>query len=330
MVVACTQAFFFFCQNNLSFIALMYLSNSAFQLLLNCRIVMVAISTILVLGKPINAVEWVAVVLLTTGAVQYNLSGCDQPGALRVNIVGVLVMLLIAACAAGGNVYTQLVMQKKMDQPLMFQNAQLYAYGVVFNGVNWAMSMGVTENSDAFGELGIKPILAMVFYALYGLCISVILKRFGAMVRTFVNALAIVCNGLLDASFFGSPVTLSDVTCFSVILCATFLYGNLAADYKPADVAKLLPMSSVSRHIMWCYTAPLLCYRLAWLMLCVAVSLLGFVRLWQGNGGSTKQVNGGGTPKAVKIAGGCTAFFFFTMVLIYHPAGPFTYDDGPV
>ena len=53
----------------------MYLSSSAFQLLLNCRIVMVAISTILVLGKPINAVEWVAVILLTTGAVQYNLSG---------------------------------------------------------------------------------------------------------------------------------------------------------------------------------------------------------------------------------------------------------------
>eukprot|EP01043_Picozoa_sp_COSAG02_P093659 COSAG02_NODE_30158_length_556_cov_0.901532_1_plen_113_part_01 len=72
-VVTCTQAFFFFCQNNLSFIALMYLSNSAFQLLLNCRIVMVAISTILVLGKPINSVEWVAVILLTTGAVQYNL-----------------------------------------------------------------------------------------------------------------------------------------------------------------------------------------------------------------------------------------------------------------
>ena len=244
-MVICTQAFFFFCQNNLSFIALMYLSNSAFQLLLNCRIVMVAISTILVLGKPINSVEWVAVILLTTGAVQYNLSGCE-PGELRVNIVGVVVMLLIAACAAGGNVYTQLVMQKKMDQPLMFQNAQLYGYGVVFNGINWGLSMGVTSDSSAFGELGYKPILAMLFYALYGLCISVILKRFGAMVRTFVNALAIVFNGLIDSSFFGSPITLSDMTCFSVILCATFLYGNLAKDYKPAEGAQLLPMGSVS------------------------------------------------------------------------------------
>ena len=157
-----------------------------------------------------------------------------------------LTLLLIAACAAGGNVYTQLVMQKKMDQPLMFQNAQLYGYGVVFNGINWGLSMGVTSDSSAFGELGYKPILAMLFYALYGLCISVVLKRFGAMVRTFVNALAIVFNGLIDSSFFGSPITLSDMTCFSVILCATFLYGNLAKDYKPAEGEQLLPMGSVS------------------------------------------------------------------------------------
>ena len=224
----------------------MYLSSSAFQLLLNCRIVMVAISTILVLGKPINAVEWVAVILLTTGAVQYNLSGCE-PGSLRINVVGVAVMVLIASCAAGGNVYTQLVMQKKMDQPLMFQNAQLYAYGVLFNGVNWLLSMGVTAESEAFGEIGYKPVLAMLFYALYGLCISVILKRFGAMVRTFINALAIVFNGMLDATFFGATITLSDLTCFSVILCATVLYGNLAKDYRPVEGARQLPMSDLVR-----------------------------------------------------------------------------------
>lgn len=101
-------AFFFFCQNNLSFIALMYMNSSAFQLLLNCRIVMVAITTVVVLGKPVNTVEWVACILATTGAVQYNLTGCEQ-GALRVNVIGIAVMLVIAGCAAGGNVYTQVL-----------------------------------------------------------------------------------------------------------------------------------------------------------------------------------------------------------------------------
>jgi hypothetical protein len=46
------------------------------------------------------------------GAAQYNLAGCAE-GSLRVNVMGILVMILIAGCAAGGNVYTQLVMQVK-------------------------------------------------------------------------------------------------------------------------------------------------------------------------------------------------------------------------
>jgi hypothetical protein len=58
---------------------------------------------------------------------------------------------VIICCAATGNVYTQLVMQTKMGQPLMFQNAQLYLYGVVFNGVNWVNGSRV---APAFGEIG--------------------------------------------------------------------------------------------------------------------------------------------------------------------------------
>eukprot|EP01052_Picozoa_sp_SAG31_P042197 SAG31_NODE_6626_length_1945_cov_12.028376_1_plen_365_part_00 len=256
-------AFFFFCQNNLSFIALMYLSSSAFQLLLNCRIVMVAISTVLILRKPVNAVEWLACILATTGAVQYNLAGCDE-GALRFNSVGIVVMIMIASCAAGGNVYTQLVMQKKMDQPLMFQNAQLYIYGVIFNGVNWMNSVGGGNRQPIFGDFGWRPMLSVLFYTVYGLSISVVLKcvrygthksmklcilsfvspfvmspcfvqcrRFGAMTRTFINATAIVMNGILDHLFFDSPMTINDVGCFSVILCATYLYATISKDYKP-------------------------------------------------------------------------------------------------
>ena len=38
-------------------------------------------------------------------------------------------------------------------------------------------------------------------------------RQFGAMTRTFINATAIVLNGLIDHFFFESPMTLNDV-CF--------------------------------------------------------------------------------------------------------------------
>ena len=50
------------------------------------------------------------------------------------------------------------------------------------------------------GAVGAVQVLSMVFYALYGLSISIVLKRFGAMTRTFINAAAIVLNAALEAA----------------------------------------------------------------------------------------------------------------------------------
>ena len=76
-------------------------------------------------------------------------------------------------------------------------------------------------------------VMSMVFYALYGLSISIVLKRFGAMTRTFINAAAIVLNAALDVTFFGDSISVLEATCFAVILASIFLYSNLAKDYKP-------------------------------------------------------------------------------------------------
>ncbi len=186
--------FVFFAQNNLSFLALQHMNSSAFQLLMNTRIVSVAILAVVMLGKRMHALEWTSIVLLMVGAMQYQLSGCGDDG-YKIDTMGLCVMAVIVACAAGGNVYTQKVMQRKMDQPLMVQNAMLYVWGVIFNGTNWILSaMPSADHHGAppelFGDVGGVQVFSMVFYAIYGLSISIILKRFGAITRTFINTAA--------------------------------------------------------------------------------------------------------------------------------------------
>mmetsp|Transcript_28518 Transcript_28518/g.86014 ORF Transcript_28518/g.86014 Transcript_28518/m.86014 type:complete len:352 (-) Transcript_28518:29-1084(-) len=104
--------FVFFAQNNLSFLALQHMNSSAFQLLMNTRIVSVAVLAVLVLNKKLHALEWTSITLLMVGAMQYQLSGCGGDG-YKIDGQGLVVMAVIVACAAGGNVYTQKVMQKK-------------------------------------------------------------------------------------------------------------------------------------------------------------------------------------------------------------------------
>lgn len=105
------------------------------------------------LRKPLNKVKWFAVFLLTNGAVQYQLSGGGDDGALKTSVEGLVVMAVIVLCAAGGNVVTQMVMQASADQPLMLQNSLLYGWGVLLNGFNWWYSVEV-NGAEWFGAFG--------------------------------------------------------------------------------------------------------------------------------------------------------------------------------
>ena len=245
--------FVFFAQNNLSFIALQHMSNAAFQLLLNMRIVAVALLTVVVLRKPLNKVKWFAIILLTNGAVQYQLAGgCAEGDVLKTSAEGLVVMAVIILCAAGGNIVTQMVMQQSMDQPLMLQNSILYAWGVGLNGFNWWWSVEA-GGQPWFGQFSGSAFFLCLFSAVYGLSISVILKRFGSLTRTFISTVAIVLNALLDTAFFGESLSVLEFTTFLTIFAAIFLFSILGEEWEkksapPAaakpEEATLLPKSS--------------------------------------------------------------------------------------
>lgn len=220
-------ALVFFVQNNLSFLALQHMDASAFQLLMNTRIITVAFLSVLVLKKRLNSIEWMSILLLMVGAMQYQL-GCSS---MRVDFEGLLVTSIIVFCAAGGNVYTQKIMQN--DQPLMLQNAYLYVWGVLFNGLNWSLS--IHRGEPAFGSFHFVQFFSILFYAVYGLSISIILKRFGAITRTFINTAAICCTAFVDVFFFGSHISIFEMTTFVVILMAVFAHTVIAKSYVHRD-----------------------------------------------------------------------------------------------
>ena len=56
----------------LTFTALQRMTSAAYQLLLNMRIIAVAVLSVVVLGKSFNKSEWCAMALLTVGAMQYR------------------------------------------------------------------------------------------------------------------------------------------------------------------------------------------------------------------------------------------------------------------
>merc|ERR1712224_1156973 len=130
------------------------------------------------MGKRLNLCEWMSMVLLTNGCMAYQLSSCDAK-RFMISGEGMIIMGMIIGCAAGGNVVTQLLMQKNSDQPLMLQNMLLYLWGVLMNGLNWLISLSSHGGAPLpmVGEFHGIQALSVVFFAVYGLSISIILKR---------------------------------------------------------------------------------------------------------------------------------------------------------
>merc|ERR1712182_104903 len=122
-----------------------------------------------------------------------------------------------------------------MEQPLALQNGLLYLWGIAFNGINWVNSaMGVYGKPQAWlGNIGHVQVGSMVFFAVYGLSISVILKRFGAITRIIVGCLAIVCTSIIDFLFFHIRLTFLEMTCFATIFMAIGMYSIVAPEYAP-------------------------------------------------------------------------------------------------
>jgi drug/metabolite transporter (DMT)-like permease len=128
-------AFLFFVQNNMGFVVLLYFSASSFQLLMNLRIVAVAIFSMLLLNKSPTQLQWCFIILLCTGGTQHFLSIQGDEPLSESSILGLGAMLLTVATSALANVYNQLALQSDTQQPLMLQNMFLYSYGVIFNAL---------------------------------------------------------------------------------------------------------------------------------------------------------------------------------------------------
>jgi signal transduction histidine kinase len=79
----------------------------------------------------------------------------------------------------------------------------------------------------------------------YGLSISVILKRFGSLTRTFISTVAIVLNAVLDTLFFGESLGALELTTFLTIFAAIFLFTILGSDARRLSFHLFLYISTL-------------------------------------------------------------------------------------
>jgi len=119
-------------QNNIQFMIVKHVEPITYELFRNINILSTACLSRLFLKRELSKVQWVALLLITIGISSTQLT-CSPAGYSR-SVRGGLWALASAFLSALAGVYTEKVM-KQFDDCIHWQNAQLYAYGLICNAV---------------------------------------------------------------------------------------------------------------------------------------------------------------------------------------------------
>ena len=233
--------------NNVQFYTMAYVDAATYQILGNLKIVTTGILFRFALGRLMTRTQWIALLLLTVGATVSQISGCKGE-TLSAPMAGYALGVLSACLSATAGVYTEFLLKKNNDN-LYWQNVQLYAFGVVFNGLRLTWDDFFGENSggnwlfDCTNGFTAITWLIVVNFSFSGLFVSWLQKFADTIVKVYATSSAMLLTALLSVSFFGLEPSLQLFLGITIACCSLVLY------FMPPDLPKekgmgVLPVTS--------------------------------------------------------------------------------------
>ncbi|EPB80428.1 putative UDP-galactose translocator [Ancylostoma ceylanicum] len=236
-------------QNNLLFLALSKLDAATYQACLQevvtyqLKILTTALFSVTMLGRSLNRLKWLALILLTGGValVQMPSGGQSKTSAstdTSDSIVGLLAVL--AACFSSGfaGVYFEKIL-KTTNVSLWMRNLQL-AFFSIFGGflMCWLYDWQAIEK-DGFLQ-GYNTIIWIVvaLQAYGGLVIALVVKYADNILKGFAVSLSIILSSFISwwflADFTPSLMFAAGAT---IVIVSTFMYGYEPKSPNPTHTA---------------------------------------------------------------------------------------------
>jgi UDP-sugar transporter A1/2/3 len=133
--------------NNIIFVILEYLDPATYSILWNTKIVSTAILFRVILRRRLSVLKWISIILLFIGVLTSQSGKVDKMAYAKKHqdlavlyadpsyYLGVLLCVIASTISSAAGVYSEWILKRQMEQNFFLQNGQLYAYGVLFNGI---------------------------------------------------------------------------------------------------------------------------------------------------------------------------------------------------
>jgi len=239
-------AVLYFIMNNSIQHAAAYLPAAVYQVVYQVKILVVALMSVILLGKRLQLFKWSSILSLAVGVGMVQISRApDSHSATDNFMLGLFYAIISALCSGSSGVYFEMMIKKKTatDTPgrqgkppsLWLRNIQLAFFSLCFAipSVYMSPKFNSTEPLKAFDKvvwgLGLNN-------AVGGLLVALVVKHSNNIQKSFSNAISTVLATVLCIPLFGfEPSFLFAIGC-AVVLASTLAYNQVipcvpACDY---------------------------------------------------------------------------------------------------
>lgn len=220
--------FLYAIQNNLVFIALIYLDPGTMEVLGNLKMPLTAILMCLVLHKVFSSIQILGLALLTIGAMlsKVNLVSCGEgpDKDCSKSRIGILIMIIMCCISSSASVANEYLLKHKDNGPLFWQNAQLYLSTCFFSVLHAAFIDQVPMNGDFFEGYSWMTLAVILNLALVGIIVSITLKHADNIVHAIASILAMILATVFSVLAMDAELHILSVFGFACIAVGVLLY----------------------------------------------------------------------------------------------------------
>lgn len=211
--------------NTLVYMGMSYINPALFHVFGNTRILTAGILYRIMMGKKQSDIQWLSLLLLTSGAILATPTGEVESKPGENNFLGLVILILMCLCSTSSSIYTEINYKKTHELSIFFQNMVLYVYGILVNTL-WLFatdSENIANNGFFYGMDG-PAMVVLTAQASMGVSLSFIFKYLDNIVYVIALTVSMFITAMLSIIFFDFEFSIPFGCALIVVTIAIYHY----------------------------------------------------------------------------------------------------------
>ena len=224
--------------NTLVYIGMSYINPALFHVFGNIRILTAGVLYRVMMGKKLSDLQWIALLMLTCGALLSTPAGHAESKEGENNFLGLIILFCMCACSTASSIYTEINYKKTQDLSIFFQNSVLYLYGIVVN-LLWLIftDAGNVGDEGFFYGFDRRAFVVLVAQSSMGISLSFIFKYLDNIVYVISLTVSMFISAIFSIVYYDFEFTMTFACAMAIVTVSIYHYyrSKILEKYKISE-----------------------------------------------------------------------------------------------